>query len=80
MTNGIPSWIKFIAQVGFPIVIALILLAALTGDFSRVKATVEENNRIVKQLEDAHHDQTRLLYQICRNTATTELQLARCEL
>jgi putative exporter of polyketide antibiotics len=70
--NELPTWVKFIAQVGFPIAVALWLMVFITP---KIVASAEA---VQAHVHDAQI-QTALLRAICRNTAKTELAGQFCE-
>lgn len=54
------KWIEVIKQVGFPIVVALILLVQITPAISRLTAAVERQNVLLERLEKATLDNQRV--------------------
>ena len=70
--NGLPTWVKVVAQVGFPIAVAIWLLIRADGLIAR---TAEG---MVSHVYEAEV-QTVLLRAICRNTAKSEIQASFCE-
>lgn len=77
-TNGTKKWAELIRNLGFPIVIAMLLLFFFAGDWAQVKAQVAENNRILNERTETFYRQTMLLEKICMNTAKTEFQQLAC--
>ena len=85
--NTLPVWVKIITTVGFPILVALILLYVIFGNTvpelsQSVSASVEtsrETNSLVKEHNDDSTKQTELFRLICRNTAKSEFAAANCD-
>jgi hypothetical protein len=93
-----PYWAKagvfFIKEIGFPGVLAIVLIGILTG---YVKSPSIENQELIKSLLKSnvlHNEesatfrrifvremnyQNLLLRRICRNTSNSEVQQQRCE-
>lgn len=72
MNGTLPTWVKVVAQVGFPIAVAIWLMVVVSP---KIIATAEA-------LQTHAHDaqiNTALLRAICRNTAKTELASQFCE-
>ena len=85
--NSLPLWARMIAIIGFPVVVASVLLGMVIGvvpstlgelktiEIHHAKAVevhIETTNTYLKT-------QTRLLRILCRNTAKTEVQANRCD-
>ena len=64
-----------IAQVGFPIVVALLLLGALLGV---IPSTFTDLARTLRAHASGDLERIGLLRQICYNTARTDKQKVRC--
>lgn len=54
------KWLEVIKQVGFPIVVALILLMQITPAISRLTVAVERQNVLLERLEKATLDNQRM--------------------
>ena len=72
MNGNVPTWVKVIAQVGFPIVVAVWLLI-VTND--RLARTSEAMQTHLEQTQV----QTALLRAICRHGAKTDAQADLCD-
>ncbi len=70
--NGFPTWVKVVAQVGFPIAVVIWLAAYITPMVTR---TAEAMQQHLSDQETA----IVLLRAICRNTAKTELAASFCD-
>lgn len=42
------DWVQVVSDIGFPIVVALLLLLKLDASLNRLREAVEENNRILQ--------------------------------
>jgi len=80
--NGLPGWIKAVAIVGMPSVVALILLGALLGivpsplqSIAALARSLSEHAALSIEIDQR---QIQLLRQICRNTAKTEFSNDAC--
>ena len=90
LLNGLPAWVRAIATVGFPIVVAAYLLLAVTGVVPSALskehesfATTQEQVRkdLVereKERDKVSKDQAHVLRLICANTARTEAVALEC--
>lgn len=85
--NGLPWWVKGIATVGFPTVVALFFLAQSAGWIpSATQATASTLERLVKNTE-AHEQTTRdlidrlstALRAMCENAARDVTERNRCQ-
>lgn len=94
MQNGTPWLVKFIAQVGFPIAVAVYLLGTQSGNIpspiTKVEAQQLELIAVLKTRTtnfDAHINDThaqneqivKLLRVICRHTAADKAEQAECD-
>jgi hypothetical protein len=70
--NGFPTWVKVVAQVGFPIALAIWLVTYASPKIAATEQQVAQHRAETEQ-------QTILLRAICRNTAKTELQASFCD-
>ena len=84
--GGLPSWVRIITVLGFPVFIAVVLLAAGLGmvDSPLTKIPHLEEKLTALRLELRVHsietrETTRLLRQICRNIAKSETMATQCE-
>ncbi len=69
--NGLPLWAKVVSVIGFPMLVALILLGMLTGYVaSPITATA---GALVKHVE-SDAVRTRILRVMCRHFATSSRQ------
>lgn len=80
--NGLPQWARLIMWLGFPTIIAMVLLGVLLGV---VSTPLQKIDAVHKQLEQHVTDsktlgetQTKLIRQICRNTSKSELGTETC--
>ena len=64
--NGLPGWAQVISVLGFPIVVALILLAMFTG---HIKSPVTETHALVFQHVKGEDQRNTLLRVMCRHQA-----------
>ena len=88
--NGLPTWIKAIAVVGFPVVVATYLLLAITGAIP--SALSSEHEQLAKSQQQAQSEQQRqhdaqtqaqkeqsqLLRLICSSVAKSEAVSLEC--
>ena len=69
--------------VGFPIVVALLLLLAMFGVFpspiTKIAVGLDKHINDVKSIENILEGHTRLLREICRNTARSEAGRLGCD-
>lgn len=72
MNGTFPTWIKAVAQVGFPIALAIWLIAYASPKIQATEAGLAQHRAESEQ-------QTILLRAICRNTAKTEMQASFCD-
>lgn len=83
MINGLPSWVKIVTAVGFPIAIALILLGVLIGfipsPLMETQAIVKDNNKLLQGAEIVSQTSVKILRSICRNGAKSELTILECD-
>ena len=80
MPNGLPTdWAKLVSTIGFPAVVALLLLAALFGWIPSPSLT---SSRAIEATLKSHtrDDGTRtyLLRRICQHSATTKEEAWKC--
>lgn len=54
------KWVEVVKQVGFPIVVALILLVQITPTINRLTLAVERQNQLLERLEKATLDNQRV--------------------
>ncbi len=66
-----PVWVRVIAAVGFPIALAIWLMASVGPHVTHTAAALDRH-------EQATTDHTHLLQAICRHTARTELERRDC--
>lgn len=78
-SNGFPTWVKAIAQVGFPIVVAVYSLFTLYPMISQVEAQVKANGTIAQGIITGLQEQVAVLRIICRNVAKNDFDHANCD-
>ena len=66
--NGLPGWAQVISVLGFPIVVALILLGMLTGV---VPSPITRTQILIEQHMIGDGDRTRILRTMCRHQAVS---------
>ena len=64
--NGLPGWAQVISVLGFPIVVALILLGMFMGYF---KSPVTETHAMITQHVKGEDQRINLLRVMCRHQA-----------
>lgn len=72
MNGALPMWVKAVAQVGFPIALAIWLIAYASPKIQATEMQLTQHRAESEQ-------QTTLLRAICRNTAKSELQASFCD-
>jgi hypothetical protein len=82
--NGLPAWARITAQLGFPIVIAFVLLWLVQGYMRQIRdeARADQSGAIVHRTQSdmAYSAMVPLLRQICENVAKTEFARDRCQI
>lgn len=87
--EGMPIWTKVIGYVGFPVVVAGVLLYTFTDQIKTERVTIKENNEMLKAHTTISYQQylnrtivdaamLRALSQICANGATTSEARKEC--
>jgi len=64
--NGLPGWAQVMSVLGFPIVVAMILLGMFTG---YVKSPLAETHALVQQHVKGEDQRLHILRVMCRNSA-----------
>ena len=90
MLDGLPSWVRGVAVVGFPVLVALYLLLSITGAIPSALSSEHDRlsveQRQAKEEQNKQHDaqgqaqkeQSSLLRLICANTAKSEAVALEC--
>ena len=94
MLNGLPVWVKGIAVVGFPALVATYLLLAVTGtipsalsaEHESIRETLrggqqevqQEQKRVREALENNQKEQAQILRLICSSVAKSEAVALEC--
>ena len=84
--DNLPTWARIVAMVGLPsaivlgLIIVIIMLApSLVDTLNIVPAMRDELRSHSRQSTDETREVTRLLRQICRNVAKSEISSTGCE-
>lgn len=64
--NGLPGWAQVISVLGFPIVVALILLGMFTG---HIESPIYDTHRMVQQHLRGEDQRGHILRVMCRHSA-----------
>lgn len=78
-SNGFPTWIKVIAQVGFPIAVSIYFMAVVYPIIIETKAQMKDHVERVSLQSVEIKEQTRLLKEICRSVAGTPFDKSNCD-
>lgn len=62
--NGLPNWAKLISTLGFPIVVAMLLLGMLTG---YVSSPITRSEAMLEKHIAGEWERTRLIRVMCRH-------------
>lgn len=62
--NGLPTWAKLVSTLGFPIVVALLLLGMFTG---YVPSPITRTEAMVEKHVSGEYERTRLIRVMCRH-------------
>lgn len=82
--NGLPWWVKSVAMVGFPIIVALLLLAQVLGwlpssAVSETRTYYGGRFDIIERKQDRTIERLTIgLRVLCENSATTTSQERNC--
>ena len=83
MLNGLPLWVRAVAVVGFPVLVASYLMLAVTGAvpsaISKEHETIQtKQEKAREEQEKVRQEQSQLLRLICANTAKSEAVTLEC--
>lgn len=83
LTAGLPLWARLILTLGLPTFLVLVSVGVFLGHISSPLTMLQPTYDLLVVHEarraDQEKEQTRLLKQICRNVAKSEVMAEKCE-